>query len=210
MESVAMKPMFLPGVQNNPQPGPHAELIRAAQAAGQEYWQIWQLFAFQPKMTAHLAKFTHEMMHAPAPISAGLRELIAAYTSYLNECEFCTKCHAAISAELLGDEESVWSVLRDPERSALPENEKALLRFVAKVTKNLPSVTGADSEGLRALGWTDDAIYYTISVCALFNFYNRWITASGVHAVSHEGHRSRAKVVAQHGYDRKRHGAQSD
>jgi hypothetical protein len=47
---------------------------------------------------------------------------------------------------LLGDEESVWSVLRDPERSALPENEKGLLRFVAKVTKDLPSVTAADSE----------------------------------------------------------------
>jgi uncharacterized peroxidase-related enzyme len=137
-----------------------------------------------------------------APISAGLRELIAAYTSYRNDCEFCTKCHAAITAELLGNEESVWSVLRDPERSALPENEKALLRFVAKVTKDLPSITAAASEQLRGVGWSDDAIYYTISVCALFNFYNRWITASGVHAVSHEGHRSRAKVVAQHGYDR--------
>jgi hypothetical protein len=63
---------------------------------------------------------------------------------------------------------------------------------------------------LRGLGWSDDAIYYTISVCALFNFYNRWITASAIHAVSHEGHRSRAKVVAQHGYDRSRQGAQSD
>jgi hypothetical protein len=75
MQSREMKPMFLPGVQNNPLPGTHAELIREAQAAGQEHWQIWHLFAFQPKMTAHLAKFTHEMMHEAAPISAGLREL---------------------------------------------------------------------------------------------------------------------------------------
>jgi len=48
----------------------------------------------------------------------------------------------------------------------------------------------------------DEAIFYTICVTALFNFYNRWISASGVHAVSEEGHRSRAKVVAQHGYSR--------
>jgi hypothetical protein len=55
--------------------------------------------------------------------------------------------------------------------------------------------------GLRAIGWSDEAIFYTITVCALFNFYNRWITASGVHAVSEEGHRTHGKVLAQKGYD---------
>ena len=40
-----------------------------------------------------------------------------------------------------------------------------------------------------------------ITVCALFNFYNRWITASGVHAVSDEGHRLHRKVLAQKGHD---------
>ncbi len=203
MQSVEMKPMFLPGVQNNPQPSPYFDLIRSAQNSGQEYWQIWHLFAFRPEMTAHLAKFTHAVMHEPAQVSSGLRELIAAYTSYLNQCEFCAKSHAAIAAELLGSEDLVWSVLRDLDGSSLPENEKALLRFVAKVTKDLPSITAADIEGLREIGWADDAIYYVITVCALFNFYNRWITSSGVHAVSHEGHRCRAKVMAQSGYIRK-------
>ena len=31
------------------------------------------------------------------------------------------------------------------------------------------------------MGWTDEAIYSAVSVCALFNFYNRWIDATGVH-----------------------------
>lgn len=94
-------------------------------------------------------------------------------------------------------------MLRDLEGSSLPENEKALLRFVAKVTKDLPSVKATDTETLRAIGWTDEAIFYALTVSALFNFYNRWVTASGVHAVSHEGHRCRAKVMAQNGYIRK-------
>ena len=203
MESVDMKPMFLPGVQDNPQPSPYFNMIRAAQDSGQEYWQIWHLFAFRPEMTAHLARFTHYLMHQPAPISSGLRELIAAYTSYLNECEFCAKSHAAIASELLGNEDFVWSVLRDPESSSLPENEKALLRFVAKVSKDLPSITAEDAERLRESGWADDAIFYALTVCSMFNFYNRWVTGSGVHAVSHEGHRVRAKVMAQNGYIRK-------
>lgn len=198
-----MKPMFLPGVEQNPQPCVYSDLIRAAQEGGGEYWKIWHLFAFRPEMTIHLARFTHSVMHEEAPIEPKLRELIAAYTSYLNQCEFCLKSHAAIAGELYGDEAFVWSVLRDLESSALAEKEKALLRFVAKVTTNLPSVVEADSARLRELGWTDEAIFYTITACALFNFYNRWITASGVPAISDEGHRSRAKLVAQHGYVRK-------
>ncbi len=42
---------------------------------------------------------------------------------------------------------------------------------------------------MHAVGWDDEAIYYAITVCALFNFYNRWIDASGVHALSDEAHR---------------------
>jgi alkylhydroperoxidase family enzyme len=110
------------------------------------------------------------------------------------------KSHAAVSSELLGDD-LVGSVLRDFETSPLEEGEKALLRFVGQVTKDLPAVTLADIDQLRSAGWNDEAIFYTITVCALFNFYNRWITASGVHAVSDEGHRLHGRVLAQKGYD---------
>lgn len=83
-----MKPMFLPGVEENPQPGPYYENMRALREAGKEYPQIWHLFAFRPQATEHLARFTQEIMRGDAPISPGLRELIAAYTSYRNDCPF--------------------------------------------------------------------------------------------------------------------------
>ena len=83
-----MKPMFLPAVEANPQPGPFAELIRATEAAGKEYPQIWHMFAFRTEITAHLASFTQGIMRAEAPLTPGLRELIAAYTSYQNDCPF--------------------------------------------------------------------------------------------------------------------------
>jgi alkylhydroperoxidase family enzyme len=83
-----MEPMFLPGVEKYPQPGPYYELVRTMQQSGREYPQIWHLFAFRPEVTDHLARFTQEIMRGPAPISPGLRELIAAYTSYRNDCPF--------------------------------------------------------------------------------------------------------------------------
>ena len=103
----------------------------------------------------------------------------------------------------MGSEDLVWGVLRDLESSGLQEKEKALFRFVAKVNHNSPRITAADTQPLYDVGWTDEAIYFAISVCALFNFYNRWIDASGVHEMSEEAHRVYGARTAQHGYARK-------
>ena len=83
-----MKPMFLPGVENNPAPGPYRGLIEGARSSGTEYPQIWHMFAYLPKATEHLARFTQEILRGPGPFGPGLRELIAAYTSYHNDCPF--------------------------------------------------------------------------------------------------------------------------
>ena len=83
-----MKPMFLPEVEAQPKPGRYAEMIGAMQAVSAEYPQIWHLFAYLPQATEHLARFTQEIMRGAAPISPGMRELIAAYTSQRNACPF--------------------------------------------------------------------------------------------------------------------------
>ena len=100
-------------------------------------------------------------------------------------------------------EELVDAVIRDLESSPLPEKEKALLRFVDRVNHDSPQITAAEFEPLYAAGWTDEAIYYAITICALFNFYNRWVDASGVPALSDEAHRQNAKRSAEIGYVRK-------
>lgn len=83
-----MQPMFLPEVEANPEPSAYADAINAMRRSGQEYPQIWHLFAFRPKATEHLARFTQEIMREPAPLTPGFRELIAAYTSKKNHCPF--------------------------------------------------------------------------------------------------------------------------
>ncbi len=83
-----MTPMFLPGVEKDPQPSGYRDVIQMMQAAGAEYPQIWHMFAFRPAATQHLARFTQEILRGPAPLSSGIRELIAAYTSNRNECPF--------------------------------------------------------------------------------------------------------------------------
>ena len=100
-------------------------------------------------------------------------------------------------------EEFIAAAIRDLETSGLAEKEKALFRFVDRVNRCSRSITSSDIESLHTVGWDDDAIYYAITVCALFNFYNRWVDASGVHALSDEAHRQGGIRSAATGYVRK-------
>ena len=92
--------------------------------------------------------------------------------------------------------------MRDLENSSLSERDKALFRFVTKVNHDSPRITPEDMSPLYAAGWDDEAIYYAITTCALFNFYNRWITASGVPPMSEEAHRAQGQMLASRGYAR--------
>lgn len=191
-----VKSLYLPDVERNPKPGVYQRVIESTKAQHPEYPKIWDLFAFGQEFTPHLARFTHGVLRTPVSISPGLRELVAAYTSHLNRCAFCTKAHAAAASELLGSKELVASVLDDLENSPLSEKEKILLRFVETITHNSADITVDDMQPLHAVGWNDEAIYYTITTCALFNFYNRWISSTGVPAMSDEMHRWQGKLLA--------------
>jgi hypothetical protein len=83
-----MKPMFLPDVERAATPSPYTAMVRSMRESGAEYPQIWHMFAYLPKATEHLARFTQEILRGPAPLSPGMRELIAARTSYRNDCPF--------------------------------------------------------------------------------------------------------------------------
>jgi alkylhydroperoxidase family enzyme len=109
----------------------------------------------------------------------------------------------AQGVEGLDAEALVESVIRDVDSSSLPEKEKALFRFVDKVNHRSTGISAADMQPLYAAGWDDAAIYYAITVCALFNFYNRWVDASGVPALSDKAHRQGGKRSASMGYVRK-------
>ena len=90
----------------------------------------------------------------------------------------------------------VAAVIHDIETAPITDSEKALLRFVEKVNHDSPTVAPRDIEALYTHGWTDEAIYDAITVCAMFNFFNRWIDATGVHAMSDEAHRAAAPRMA--------------
>lgn len=71
-------------------------------------------------------------------------------------------------------------MLKDYRTAPIDGREKALFAFIEKMNRDSSRLRREDVEEAKAAGWSDEALYDAISVCALFNFYNKWIDATGV------------------------------
>lgn len=98
------------------------------------------------------------------------------------------------------DHDLVHSVLNGIDQAPISEAEKVLLRFIEKVNRQSNQLQRKDVERVRQAGWSDEAIFDAITVCALFNFYNRWCDANGVQDMPAEGYAASALRLAHSGY----------
>jgi alkylhydroperoxidase family enzyme len=91
-------------------------------------------------------------------------------------------------------------VLRYYTTSPLDDREKALFAFIDKVNRTSNQIGPADVAEARRAGWSDEALYDAVTICALFNFYNRWIDATGVHDLPAAAYEQSGRRIAEHGY----------
>jgi alkylhydroperoxidase family enzyme len=96
----------------------------------------------------------------------------------------------------------VDAVLADYSTAPIDDREKALFAFIEKMNEQSNLVRREDIDRLTAAGWSDEAIYDAITVCALFKFYNAWIDATGVHDLPAGAYEMSGKRMATEGYVR--------
>ncbi len=101
---------------------------------------------------------------------------------------------------MLGDAENVAAVLKDYRTAPISDAEKALFRFLDKVNRQSNAIGPADIAEVKAAGWPEEALYDAISVCAIFNFYNRWIDSTGVQDMSALDYQMSGHRLATEGY----------
>jgi alkylhydroperoxidase family enzyme len=68
--------------------GRFGRVIAASKERGTEVPGIYYLFAGRPEAAPHLCNFMQEVMRGSSDLSAGQRELIAAFVSARNGCHF--------------------------------------------------------------------------------------------------------------------------
>jgi alkylhydroperoxidase family enzyme len=96
--------------------------------------------------------------------------------------------------------------MTDFRASRLSQAEKALFAFIEKINAAANQIRQADIDELKCFAWTDEAIYDAITVCSLFNFYNRWNDAAGTEDMPAVAYELSGKRMAEHGY----HKSQND
>lgn len=90
--------------------------------------------------------------------------------------------------------------MEDYQTSSLTPELKALFAFVDKVNRTSNQIRQPDVDEVLLAGWSEEAIYDAITVCSLFNFYNRWIDATGVQDMPAEAYELSGVRMAEHGY----------
>jgi uncharacterized peroxidase-related enzyme len=80
---------------------------------------------------------------------------------------------------LSGDEALADQVDAGYTKAPLDARERAMLDWAVKVTREHASVTDADVQTLREVGWSDEDIQDMTETAAMFNFTNRLANALG-------------------------------
>ena len=103
---------------------------------------------------------------------------------------------------MLGNRSLVDAVLEDYRTAPIDDCDKALFGFIEKMNEQSNQIRRDDIDRLKQAGWTEEAIYDAITVCALFRFYNAWIDATGVHDLPAAAYALSGKRMAEQGYMR--------
>ena len=99
-------------------------------------------------------------------------ELLAAFVSHNNRCQFCTEAHTAVASQGL-DPETLQAALYDWRTAPLNEQTRATLGFLEKLTRTPGDVTTQDIQLLKTAGVSEQAIREAIYICFVFCTINR-------------------------------------
>jgi uncharacterized peroxidase-related enzyme len=162
--------------------------------------EVLKLVMYRPDFFGTLMKtVTHEAMRGVSAWSVGDRELMAAFVSKMNECEFCIKAHTAVSARAYHDEAKVSTALSDLETAVIDEPLRATLRMLRKLTRE-HAVDVDDMRAVLAAGVSREQITDALAVCFAFNTMNRLADAFAFFVPGPKAFEAGAKFLLARGY----------
>ncbi len=141
---------------------------------------ILELLFYKRSTGKALSNLAQTLLHGPSTLSSGERELIAAYVSRLNNCEFCCESHgAAATAHFKDDGKTITCLLDAADEIPVSGKMKALLLVAAKVQQSGKAVNAAIIEQAKLAGATDEEIHDTVLISAAFCMFNRYVDGLG-------------------------------
>jgi uncharacterized peroxidase-related enzyme len=160
---------------------------------------LLEIFRAFPESAQPLLRYQEALLRGESPFSAAERELIAAYVSGLNNCNYCRALHSHTAVALGISANTIHQMFARTEDVNVDPRMQPVLALARKLTLSPAKITAADAGAFFAAGWNDRALHDAVSICALFNLMNRLVTGLGVKA-SDAYVKLIAKRLAQKGY----------
>jgi len=162
------------------------------------------LLAFRPDAAVHLLGLAETILRKPASLEPGEREVIAAWTSHLNGCRFCTKSHAAAARAWLGSDRSsaMDRLLESEDSSGFTPRMQALLELARALQQCVLGVRPAHVEKARAAGASDQDIHDAVLITAAFCMYNRYVEGLGTLEPPESAYEPMGRRLRDQGYVR--------
>ena len=111
-------------------------------------------------------------------------EVVAAYVSMLNSCEYSLTHHWNNAVSLLGNTkraEEIRAALRTQKfQNVFDKKEIAILKYSQKLTQSVGKMEESDVKKLKKWGCDDGEILEVNQVVAYFNYSNRLLNGLGV------------------------------
>lgn len=133
-----------------------------------------------------LIPFVQWVMRGPSELSDAEREILAAYVSALNACNFCFAAHRAVAEDLSVDPLTIDMLVADPEAALLDEKLLPILKFTRKLTNAPATVSQADVAAVLKAGWSEQTVEDVTCICGLFGLLNRLVDGLGIQAEGHD------------------------
>jgi uncharacterized peroxidase-related enzyme len=142
---------------------------------------MFRLLSTKPELLrAILAGYNGVFNHGELPRET--RELVAAWTSRLNQCPYCVGTHSFFLQVYGGSEELANAIANSAHPDELPVDERTheLLRLVTKVTTAPYKITDRDWQGALDAGYSTGELLEGVFCAALFNFICRLVDSTGL------------------------------
>lgn len=158
------------------------------------------VFQKYPKRAALMLRLIDDIMRGDSPFSEAEREMIFAYVSSQNSCSFCYESHKPVAAAF-GIDEAVFDELQqDIDTASVSEKLKPVLKFVRKLTDTPFKMVASDAEAIYDAGWDEQAFVDAVSVCAIANYFNRFVDGVGIDVSDEHARETGARLLPTIGY----------
>lgn len=132
------------------------------------------------KRLGPLDKAAQRIMRGKSPFSTAEKEMMAAYVSGLNACQFCFGSHAAVAQQFGVEEATIDQLLDNIDTAEVNDKLKPIFHYLKKLTLSPSKLIQSDVDKVKQAGWSDEALYQSILIGCLFNFYNRLLDGHGI------------------------------